>query len=85
MINPEANWWIIGGLVLDIVGASLIIGPWLYFRKITRKRLEKEVFENQKWIDDEVDIRNKQRTIMLIGFGALVLGFGLQILGNLTQ
>jgi len=107
----EATWIIIAGLVLDIFGALLIVGP-LRHRKYALKRLNEFLMD----LYGEWDKRNKGKTeeptlqsnkekieklkksdtdrqieelegIKKLGWGIalLILGFILQIIGNLFQ
>ncbi len=75
---------IIIGLIFDIVGACYIVGPWMYFSVWTNKKTAKDAEEkSMRGMDAETEEKNKQRALILIGFGFLVVGFLLQILGNL--
>lgn len=80
----EPVWFIVIGLGFDIVGACLIISPWLYFKRWTPDRVRhghmdgiSEVPESKK--------RNRERSLMLWGFVFLIFGFILQIVGNWYQ
>lgn len=84
-ILNEITWIIVIGLGFDILGAFLIISPWLYFQKWNYEKILDEVNSEKRITPEVIRKRNRQQKFMLIGFGLLILGFILQIMGNWSQ
>ena len=84
----EATWVIIAGLIFDIVGAILIVNPILnYIKKFKGSEFGEKVtyYQPKDSIrgDYEKDYKNQRKA--RIGLVLLLIGFCLQIIGNLLQ
>jgi hypothetical protein len=77
-MNEEIQYWFrVLGLIIDIIGAFIIFKNGLPFDpKILDSYAEIEILESEK------PKLLKQKKLAYIGLGLLMLGFILQLLGN---
>ncbi len=83
----EATWLIVFGLVIDIIGAYLVLRPLLYLYKrywgdkkpdLDSKELRMFSSPDKEIVKDQDTNQSEAR----IGFVLLVIGFVMQIIGN---
>ena len=74
---------IITGLLLDMVGAGLIVSPILSLRKMSQDELDRQALFNS--VGRHVKQVNRNQILAWSGLGFLIFGFILQIIGNYIQ
>ncbi len=83
------TWIIVIGLICDIFGAIFIISPLL--NTLSKRKTKDEKgnvivnIELKQFVDFEPTKEWYKQTLARYGLGFLIVGFALQIIGNLLQ